>query len=328
MLKKTGILILLVFSISLLVISPGDRLFAAESNTDAKKTVSKTETERARRLLTITGLTSSQISKYGISEDIVLQIHAAAVVSGSSFQVVYENSDKGASLTDFYKKYSVSASAQTAASVDKRAMADVISIKTGISSSMIMDYGFGSGIPVNDIITCCVIAAKSGNSLSVVIEKRKKRGTIANVYKDLSIDTQKQYEISAVVNSCREEVEMAGKPKGAGNTPLIDISGNKILEAAKLADITGVTKNSIIDAMKKGNSSTDIIKAIAIVKKIGGNLTSILEIKRDGGWMKVNSYYGVGSVQAQNEIAGIIKEINDKIKPPVPVQKKVLVNGR
>jgi len=121
---------------------------------------------------------------------------------------------------------------------------------------------------------------------------------------------------------------MAGKPKGAGNTPLIDISGNKILEAAKLADITGVTKNSIIDAMKKGNSSTDIIKAIAIVKKIGGNLTSILEIKRDGGWMKVNSYYGVGSVQAQNEIAGIIKEINDKIKPPVPVQKKVLVNGR
>jgi hypothetical protein len=169
---------------------------------------------------------------------------------------------------------------------------------------------------VNDILTCCVIASKTGNSLSTVIEKRKPGGDMESVYTNLSIAKLKRTEISALVSSFSEEVNIAGKSgeKAAEKK----INENTKTDAGNLSSIAGVSKDSILDAMTKGDSTVDIIKAIAMTKKVSGSFISILELKREGGWAKVNSYYGTGSVQSQTDINRIIKEINDKLKPLKP----------
>ncbi|MFH1073571.1 MAG: hypothetical protein V1752_00630 [Candidatus Firestonebacteria bacterium] len=343
MIKKTGVFVFLVFVFLLLVGPNENSVFSAESKTG--KSGSNFDADQLKKLSYLTGLASSQISKYGLNVDTVLRIYAAAAVSGSSFQVVYENSEEGVNIPAFYKKYSVSVYAQTTAAekynklraelvkteetkqtyadINKEIVAEVMSKKTGISRGAILDYGFGAGIPVNDILTCCVIASKSGNSLSNIVEKRKQGGSIESVYTSLSIPAQKRSEILTLVNSFREEVSMAGKI--AGKETSRTISGDMKSEAAKLSDIAGVSEDSILEAMKKGDSSGDIIRALAVTKKVGGSFSSILEIKREGGWGKVNSHFGVGNIVAQADITRIINEINDKIKPPPsPIEKREL----
>ncbi|MEI6845997.1 MAG: hypothetical protein WCK36_03000, partial [Candidatus Firestonebacteria bacterium] len=68
--------------------------------------------KQTKQLSSITGISAFQLGKYGVSVDTVIKIYAAAAVTGSSFQVVFENSDSGVDLPKFYKKYSVSPNMQ------------------------------------------------------------------------------------------------------------------------------------------------------------------------------------------------------------------------
>ncbi|OGF48269.1 MAG: hypothetical protein A2231_08250 [Candidatus Firestonebacteria bacterium RIFOXYA2_FULL_40_8] len=335
MIKKTGLVLLLVFVLLL----SGERLFAQAAAPAIPE-------DQLKKLSSITGMSSSQINTYALSADQFMNVYAAAVISGNSFQVVYDNSDKGLAIPKYFKKYNVTlftqtkvtekfnkmkeqvgkgqaaaaAAADSYAGIDKRAVADVIARKTGISSGTIQNYGFGAGIPVGDILACCVIASKSGNSLSNVVEKRKQGGDMPSVYKSLAISAVKQTEIAGLINSYSEEVNAAGKSGGTGAA--VTISEAMTADAKKIASAIGVSEQSILDAMGKGDSTADIIRAIAVSKKIGGSYMSVLEVKRAGGWVKVNTYYGVGNAQAQIDINKVITVINDKIKPPPPPIEK------
>ena len=351
MFKKTGILTVLLFVFSIFLVSGGEALFSAEKKKAAAKPAVNADAADIKKASELTGVSVSQISKYGLTADQVLQIYSAAAVSGSSFEVVFENSEEGTKLASFYKKYSVSTFAQTTATakynklksqlgrkegekqkyegVDKRAVGDVLAKKTGLSSSAIVDYGFGSGLPLNDIITACAISAKSGNSLSTIIEKRKQDGDFTSIYASLSNASNKKAQVDALISSISGEVNEAAKSKDAKKPGAANISEDMRAEAEKIADSTGTSKSGILDAMKKGSNTGDIVKAIATARKVGGSFYSIIEMVQESGWSKVNSHYGTGSTAAQNEINKIIADINSKVKPPPPpIEKKELVNGK
>ena len=115
MLNKTGVLTVLFFVLSLLLVSGGETLLSAEKKKTAAKPAVNADAADVKKASELTGVSVSQISKYGLTADQVLQIYSAAAVSGSSFEVVFENSEEGTKLASFYKKYSVSTFAQTQA---------------------------------------------------------------------------------------------------------------------------------------------------------------------------------------------------------------------
>jgi len=292
------------------------------------------------KLADLTGLSTSMLQQYDLDTATTLHVYAVAVCAVSDFDTVYQNSDKGTDFVKFYKRNYVTPEVQNMIyekvnklneefnkvsfkkdayeGINKNSAAEVIATRFALSKSSVLEYGFGSGIPFNEILLCAAVAARTGNSLSVVIDKRKQGDSMNIVYLNYASLATQQAEINSLVAKYNEEIQIAAK---AGvKVAKVEITKDLTSEAEKLAGFTGVSKDRIIEELKNGNSIGDIVKAIAVSKKLAIDMTGLLRIKKQRGWNKAYEYYLIVDPTIQAAISAIEGDINGKMNPPPPVR--------
>jgi len=294
----------------------------------------KYDDKTLERLSSVTGISKSEILRYQVSklEDILLA-YVISTYTGNSIETILQASDFGKDMKKFYNSYGVIQDIQNSinnkynelkgkvfkeelkkadySGIDKEKVAEVISKKTGISKGAILDYGFSSGLSINDILLACEIASRTGNSLSNIIEARKQSAGFGEVYNKYNIVSDIQSEINAKYQADMEEVNLvssSAKKEKKGITKEMEYSADVI------SKITGIYKEKIMDYYKEGESEGDIVRACAISSKTGSDLYNIFKLKREGGWSKVNNYYNISPI-IQDEINSKISEINNALHP-------------
>lgn len=341
MLKKIVPVLFFMFSVTLgLSFFDAEALLAAPAPVKApKRTIPAKDIQKMANL---TGLSTSMLQQYDLDTAATLSVYAAAYCSGSDFDTVYKKSLNGTSLANFYQANAIPANIQanvtaklaklnaeynkvsfkkdTYEGVSKNAASEAIAEAFHVSKSDVLEYGFGSGIPIAEILTCSAVAALTGNSLSAVIEKRKQGSSIEDVYLNYASTTAQRAKVTALVAKHSEEVNMASR--SGGKRAKIEITKELKAEVEKLSSITGISQDKILDELKKGNTIADIKKAYTISRKVSADISNILKLKSESGWNKVYEYYGLYGAASQAELRAIEKELNDRITPPPqPIEK-------
>ncbi len=337
MLKKIGLLLLLACSLNVVFnLFEVRAIFAATPVKTPKKEIPAKDLAKLARL---TGLSTSTLQKYDLDTPATLRVYTLAVVSGNSFDTIYQNTDFGMNLPKFYQRNNVTTAIQDEAlakfnklnaefskvafvkdtyeGVNKTAVAELISLKLGLSKGDIIEYGFGSGIPLTEILTCAAVSPLNGNSFSQVIDKRKRNDSMEGVYLYYSTSEKQRADILALANSYTEDLQIAAK---AGTKVLkVVLTPELTNEGVQLARCAGVPKEKVLEELKNGNTSADVKRAIVVSKRLATDISNILKIKNEGGWKKVYEYYLLNNTKSQTELAAIEKELNEKITPPPAV---------
>jgi len=295
----------------------------------------KYDDKTLERLSSVTGISKSEILRYKAPTlENILLAYVVSNYTGNSIETILKASDFGKDMKKFYDSYGVIQDIQNSinnkynelrekvfkeefkkadySGMDKEKVAEVISKKTGVSKGAILDYGFGSGLNVNDILLACEIASKTGNSLSNIVEVRKQTGSWSGVYNKYNIVSDIQSEINSRYQADLEEVNLASS--GPAKREKKSITEEMKSSAEIISRITGIYKGKILDYYKEGESEGDIVRACAISSKTGSDLYNIFKLKNEGGWSKVNNYYNISPI-IQDEINSKISEINNALHP-------------
>ena len=319
-----------VFVMTAVMLCAGSQLFAQ---------MPKDQVEKMAKL---TGLSESEVKTTGLKLDELLMAYCIAKTTGNSlssivsvrkanwketenaadiWKPVYDKlsiqGDKAGEINTLYQSLRGDILKEKFQKADygtmkKDKVAEIIANKTSISKGSIMDHGFGSGLPVQDILMAAVIAAQTGNSFSEVARLRKEGSTdFTVVYQKYNIAYDKQQEISARYNEHLEAVQRAANTEKRQKQGLTrDMQSH----SASISSITGMDKEKILNYYRQGFSEGDIIRACAISNKTGADLYNIMRILDEDGWSKVNSSYLSSNIMG--EVDAIVGAINNKINPP------------
>lgn len=319
--KKT-----IVFLTVMLVLFPVNQLFAQMPK------------EQVTSLSALTGLSESEVKTTGLKLEELLMVYCIAKKTGNPIRGIIDvrksNWKEGEVAADIWKpvysKYSIQGDKQSEitglynslrgeifktkfekadyAGVKKEVVAEIISNKTSVSKSAVMEYGFSSGLSVNDILMACEVAAKTGNSLQDIVRLRKEGGTdFSAVYKKYSVPVDRQQEITAKYNA---DVGELSKGITAKKRQKQGLTRDMQKKADIIQSVTAVSKDKILDFFRQGFSEADLIRASAVTNKIGADFTNVMKLLDEGGWSKVYNNYAISSAS----VDGIVGAVNNKIK--------------
>ncbi|MFH1825245.1 MAG: hypothetical protein ABH873_08515 [Candidatus Firestonebacteria bacterium] len=293
--------------------------------------------EIMKRLSSVTGISKSEIIRYKSKSTLndILMAYVVSCYAGGNVEIILNASDSGKNMKGYYKSYNIGEDIQSKISskyselsakvfkeefkiadysgINKEKVAGLISQKTGVSKGSVLEYGFGSGLSVNDILLACVIASKTGNNLSNIVEIRKQTGSWNGVYERYCINSNSQSVINSKCGEYSEEVNLLASIPVAKEKK--SITGEMESSTAVISRITGVYKGKILDCYKEGESESDIITGCAISSKTGNDIYNIMKLKNEGGWKKVYNYYCI-SKTTQDKIGEIISKVNEVLHPP------------
>lgn len=337
--NKKNIIISAVSLAVILFLSTGNLLFAQ------KRELGLMPKDQVDKMVSLTGLTESQVKTTGLKLDELLMAYSISKKTGNGLQGIIEvikrswkekKNSENVYWKDVYDKYSVQEDKLNEinaeynglraevfkekfakadyGTMDKDKVAEIIAKVTGTAKSNVLEYGFGGGLSVRDMLMACEIAGQTGNSLSDIVRYRTEGGTdFSSVYKKYSIMYEKQQGIQARFDSHLEEVLRAANTEKR-QKQWFTTQMRKNSEA--IASVTRLDKEKIMSYYRQGFSEGDIIRACAVASKTGADIYDVMKIFEEGGWSKVSVYYNLTQTSTNDEINIIVNSIYNKVNPP------------